>query len=201
MSRYVPERIETERLVLERFCRKTVDPLDVYPYYSTRHSDTVREELAHVMLEPHATPKETFDMVVEAEEKWEAGEAALYAITPKAGEAGAGEFAGTAGLYPEWERRTALSAVWLREPFWGRGYSGERTDALLELAFDVLDFELYSAGYLAGNEQSRRAIEKYVERHGGQYDGALRNWVPMGETVRDPHRYTISREQYAEAVE
>jgi RimJ/RimL family protein N-acetyltransferase len=47
-----------------------------------------------------------------------------------------------------------------------------------------------------GNEKSRRAIEKYIEAHGGRHEGELRHhdaWE--GEPV-DQHRYTITREEY-----
>jgi RimJ/RimL family protein N-acetyltransferase len=108
--------------------------------------------------------------------------------------------AGTTNLHFDWGRRTAELGIWLRKPFWGRGYSGERAAALLELAFERLDLELVGASHQDGNEQSRRAIEKYVERFGGQYDGLLRNFVPRGDEVRDLHRYTISQEQYREAT-
>jgi RimJ/RimL family protein N-acetyltransferase len=111
------------------------------------------------------------------------------------------ELAGTTNLNFDWDRRSAELGIWLRKPFWGRGYSGERAAALLELAFDRLDLELVGASHQDGNEQSRRAIEKYVERFGGQYDGLLRNFAPKGDEVRDLHRYTISKEQYRNAVE
>jgi RimJ/RimL family protein N-acetyltransferase len=70
----------------------------------------------------------------------------------------------------------------------------------MELAFDRLDLELATAGYQEGNEKSKRAIEKYVEVCGGQYDGVLRNWVPMGEEIDDLHRYTVTCEQWSEAT-
>ena len=193
-----PEAMETERLLLKRFSRENFDALDLYPHYSPRHSETIELETEHLTSEPHATPKETWDLLVDAEEKWDEAEHAIYAVVPKEGEDGAGEFAGTASLNPEWERRSALTGLWLREPFWGRGYSGERAMALMALAFDRLDLELLSPGYLDGNEQSKRAIEKYVDRFGGQYDGVLRNWVPFDDEVRDLHRYTILREQWEE---
>jgi RimJ/RimL family protein N-acetyltransferase len=113
----------------------------------------------------------------------------------------ADELAGTTNLHFDWDRRSAELGIWLRKPFWGRGYSGERAAALLELAFDLLDLEVVGASHQDGNEQSRRAIEKYVERFGGQYDGLLRNFAPKGDEVRDLHRYTISKEQYQNAVE
>lgn len=191
----LPERLETERLRFVRLCRENFDPVDLYRYYS-RHSDTVREETEHLTWTPHETPKETRDLVVGAERRWDDGEAATYALVPRASEDGAGEFAGTTDLDLDWEKRTGIFAVWLRKPFWGRGYSGERAGTLLKLAFDYLDLELASAGYLSGNDNSKRAIEKYVERFGGQYDGVLRNWVPTDEGVRNLHRYTVTREQW-----
>ena len=69
------------------------------------------------------------------------------------------------------------------------------------MVFDRLDLELVSASYIDGNEKSRRAITKYVERYGGQYEGHLRNWLPMTDSVADVHRYTISREEYFESAE
>lgn len=189
-----PETLETERLRLERFSRENFDALELHRHYAPRHSETIEEEFEHVTQKPHATPKETWDRLVEAEEKWDEAEWATYAVISKPEE----EFAGTTNLALEWEKRTGLTGLWLRKPFWGRDYSGERAMALLALAFDRLDLEVVSPGYLDGNEQSKRAIEKYVERFGGQYDGVLRNWVPFEDEVRDLHRYTILREQWEE---
>jgi predicted acetyltransferase len=120
---------------------------------------------------------------------------------PRAEGEDANELVGTTNLHFDWERRSAELGIWLRKPFWGRGYSGERAAAMLELGFDRLDLELVGASHQDGNEPSRRAIEKYVERFGGQYDGLLRNFVPKGDEVRDLHRYTVTQEQYRDAVE
>jgi len=84
----------------------------------------------------------------------------------------------------------------LRKPFWGRGYSGERAMALMKLAFDRLDLEIFSPAHFDGNENSRRAIEKYVDRVGGRYEGVLRNWVPDGDEVHDLRRYSVSQEEW-----
>ena len=72
--------------------------------------------------------------------------------------------------------------------------------ALLRLAFDRLDLELVAIGYEDGNEKSKRAIEKFVETVGGQYDGVLRNRTPLGDEIADHHRYTVTREQYQQTV-
>ena len=195
-----PEQLETERLVLERLCHDTVDVLEYY-HLCSRHEDDIDEVTSHLTWDPHATLMETKTFIDGVEQRWTDAERAEYLIRPKSGEEGAGEIAGATGIGIDWDRRTGELGTWLRKPFWGRGYSGERAAALLELAFDRLDLEVVSVGHLTGNEKSKRAIEKYVEAHGGQYDGILRNWVPMGDEVRDLHRYTITREQYWDAVE
>jgi len=110
------------------------------------------------------------------------------------------ELAGTTNLHVDWDRRSAELGIWLRKPFWGRGYSGERAAALLEVAFDRLDLDVVGSSHQDGNHRSRRAIEKYVAAFGGQYDGRLRDFAPTDGEVRDLHRYTVTREQYREAL-
>ena len=193
-----PETVETDRLLLERLCHENVDTFALYDCFAA--GVAAEEVFEYVPQDPWQTPKEARERIEDAEERWEEGEAAEYVVRPKAGEPRAGEIAGTTTLICEWEKRTAILGLVLRKPFWGRGYSGERAAALLELAFDRLDLELATAGYNEGNEKSKHAIEKYVERFGGQYDGVLRNWVPMGDEIDDLHRYTVTREQWVEAT-
>ena len=192
-----PETIETERLRLVRFSRDRVD-LDAVHEALSRDDQTERE-LAHVTKSPDDTLKETWDRFVDAERQWDGGEKARYAVYPREGghaDGDAGEFAGMAALTPHWDRRSARFSLVLKRRFWGRGYAGERAIAFMRLAFDRLDLELVSTGYFEGNENSRKAIEKYVDRVGGQYEGRLRNWVPHGDEVLDLHRYTVTREQW-----
>jgi len=194
-----PERIDTDRLRLVRISHDTVDPFDLHGLYAD--GDDTEEMFEYWDSSPHETLKETYDYVDEAERLWDDGEGAKYVIQPKDGEGGAGVVAGTTGLYPDWEKRSANLGVLLDKRFWGRGYSGERADALLAVAFDRLGLELVVAAHVDGNERSRRAITKYVERYGGQYEGLLRNWHRLPDTVADVHRYTISREEYLAATE
>lgn len=193
-----PEQIETERLILERLCHDNVDVFELYDCFTG--GEDIADVFEYIPQDPYQTLKEARDRIEDAEERWTECEAAEYVVRPNDGEAGAGELAGTTGLYCKWERRTAQFGLILMKPFWGRGYSGERATALMELAFEQLDFELAAAGYNEGNEKSKRAIEKYIETYNGQYDGILRNWVPMGERIDDLHRYTVTQEQYDEAT-
>ncbi|WP_348533331.1 GNAT family N-acetyltransferase [Haloarcula marina] len=195
-----PEEIETDRLRLRRLSHETVDAVEYYRLCS-RHEPGIEDVTAYLPWDPHETVKETHDYLDELEAKWEAGTRAEYVIRPKSGEDGAGEIAGAGGLVLDWERQTAKPAIWLRKRFWGRGYGGERAAAMLELAFDRLDVPLVAVPVEDGNERSRRAVEKYVEAHGGQYDGVVRNSTvrPDGRVV-DHHRYTVTREQYRASV-
>jgi len=189
-----PEEIETERLRLVRFSRDNVD-LETVHEALARDEQTERE-FRHVTKTPDDTLKETWDRFVAAERRWDDGEKARYAVYPREGEPNAGEFAGMAALTPDWDRRSARFSLVLKERFWGRGYASERAIAFMRLAFDRLDLDLVSTGYFEGNEQSKRAIEKYVDRVGGSYDGLLRNWVPDGDEVLDLYRYTVTQEQW-----
>ncbi len=189
-----PERIETDRLVLSRLSRDTVDPLELYRICSA--DEGIEEVTRYTPWDPHSTVKETAEFLDGCEKRWEDGEGATYVIRPGAGEEGAGEIAGVCGLTLDWDRRSARLGIWLRRRFWGRGYSGERAAALLDLAFDRLDLELVSVTHHVENERSRAAIERYVSAHGGRREGTLRNWVPYGEGVADEVRYSISREEY-----
>lgn len=194
-----PETIETDRLRLERLTRDAVDPLKAYEHYAK--SDTIEEETRYISWNPHETPKETWDAFSQFGERWEDREDAVYAIFPRDGEAGAGEFAGTAGLHLDWDKHAASLGIWLRKPFWGRGYSGERAAALFDLAFSRLDLELVSVSHLPGNDESKRAIEKYTDRFGGCYEGHLRNYlVDADGAVHDAHRYSVSQEEWRESV-
>lgn len=191
-----PERIETERLHLERLAQDTVDVFEYHDLCSGERTD-IEAITRYLPWDPHESVKETSDYLDSLEAQWTDGKRAEYVIRPKAGEDGAGEIAGAGGLLVDWETMTGKPAIWLRKRFWGRGYSGERAAAMIELAFERLGLELVAVPVQDGNERSRAAVERYVNAHGGQYDGLVRNSTrrPDGEII-DHHRYTITQEQY-----
>ncbi|EMA38869.1 GNAT family N-acetyltransferase [Halococcus hamelinensis] len=216
-----PDRIETERLVLERLCHENLDLFEFYAICSDADGPEAMDEVTRYMpWEPHETLLESKEYIDGVEERWEEGEAAGYVIRPRDDESdevpsasesasgeygdprdGAGEYAGNAALHIDWDRRTGRLGTWLRKRFWGRGYSGERAGALMKLAFERLDLEVVSVSHHADNDRSRRAIEKYVEAYGGRREGLLRNWLPHGDEVSDEYRYTISQAEYRDATE
>lgn len=197
-----PERIETDRLLLERLCHETLDSLEFYRICSDADGEEEMAEVTQYMpWEPHETVNESKEFIDRCEKQWNDGESATYCLRPREGEDGADEFAGVGALHLDWDRRSGGLGTWLRKRFWGRGYSGERAGALLELAFDRLDLELVTVTHHAENDKSRRAIEKYVTAYGGRREGLLRNWLPYPEEVADEYRYSISRTEYREAME
>lgn len=195
-----PEPLESDRLTFERLSRQNLDVREIYEVFGTPNPDA-DEVFEYVDFGPHRTLKETHDFVVRAEEQWDEGEGAKYVIRPKSSETDGCAIAGFAGLYPDWERRFATLGIVLDKRFWGRGYSGERAELFVEVVFDSLDLDMVAVKYIDGNTQSKEAVEKYVEKFGGQYDGLLRNWIAVGDEVVDCRRYTIRREQYVESKE
>lgn len=187
-----PSLVESERLRYEPL-HDVVDTLDIYEYHRTGEMDAVMPPLGEAV---HATPKQTFGEVTAAEEHWESAKRATYAISRKAD----GEFVGVSELWFEWEKQRVSFGTWIREPFWGRGYSGERAGAMLFVVFDVLDVDVVAVGHELGNEQSKRAIQKYVEQYGGQHDAVVRNRLPPGDDgePRDLSIYSISQDEWRE---
>jgi RimJ/RimL family protein N-acetyltransferase len=190
-----PERVETDRLKLRRLSTETVDLRAFYGVCA--HDDDIDEVTEYLTWDPHPHPKSTREFVAGVEDAWEEGESATYLVHPKSTDT----FAGGCGVHVDWDRRSAELGMWLRKRFWGRGYSGERAAALVQLAFEELDLELVVVTHEVGNDNSRRAIEKYVDHFGGREDAVLRNGVAVDGEPRDLRRYSISREEYRESVE
>ena len=194
-----PERFKTNRLTFERL---TQESIDLFEFYRICSSDPGIEEVTRYMpWNPHQSVKETAEFVESVQTQWTDDEAATYVIRPRESEDGSGDLAGVTTLSCDWDRRTGGLGMWLRKRFWGRGYSGERAAALMEIAFERLDMEIIAVTHHVDNEKSQRAIEKYVEAHGGKRDGVLRNWIPYDDHVADEVRYTITRGEYREAVQ
>lgn len=189
-----PPEMESGRLRYERLHHVEFDPYELYEHVQTG-APNVSEITKHVTWSPYDHPKEAFDWVERCGANFDEGDDATYVLRPKEGDR-AGELAGLAGLHPKWDRRLATMGMWLRKPFWGRGYSGERAARLLELAFDRLDLEVVMVTHDPDNDNSRRAIEKYVERFGGRKEGRLRNDLVIDGEPRDAVRYSITAEEW-----
>ncbi len=193
-----PTRIETDRLLLERLCH---DNVGLQEYYRICSNDEAIDEVTeYVTWSPHETLKETKEYIDTVESEWNDGDGASYLIRPVSPDTD--EIVGAAGLSIDWDRRAGTLGTWLRKPYWGRGYSGERATALISLAFEQLDLDVIEVSHHPDNDKSQRAIEKYIEAHGGRRDGVLRNGLVYQDgTVVDIAHYSITRDEYREAAE
>jgi ribosomal-protein-alanine N-acetyltransferase len=189
-----PDEIETDRLRLERL---TIDDLFDFYEYSKVDAPDIDEITRHVTWSPHQSLNETREFIEIVEKNWDDRNEAAYVIRPRDEEENADELGGVTGLDIDWDRRTGTLGLWLRKPLWGRGYSGERAAALMALAFERLDLDLVSVSHHPDNEQSERAVQKYIEAHGGRREGLLRNYLVYQDgTVVDEVRYSVSQEEY-----
>lgn len=193
MTDCYPRVVETDRLRFEPL--HEVDPREYYRF----RRDQPPEVYAYIPFEAPETPREAAGWLTDAREDWKARTRAMYAVRPTNGTEGGdrGDLAGETMLATQWDHRIAWLGLVLGKRFWGRGYSGERADAMLELAFDRLDLEYVAVTHEVGNRNSRRAVERYVDRNGGRREATLRNWAPpdAGE-VPDEAYYAIAREAW-----
>jgi RimJ/RimL family protein N-acetyltransferase len=190
-----PRELETERLRLIALDGETLDPLELYEYVGV-DAPGVDRLTRHLTWEPHQHPNETLEFLDQCAEQFAADRGAHYAIYPREDETGADELAGLGGFGVDWDRSVATLGTWLREPFWGRGYSGERARALMRVAFERLDLDCVAVTCDVENENSYRAISRYVARAGGREEGVLRNHERFPDGPRDVYRFTVTSEEW-----
>ncbi len=157
-----PSEMESDRLRYERLHPDEFDLFELYEHVRTDapEIDAVTE---YVTWDPHEHPQATAEWIERCGESFENGDGATYVLRPRTGSR-EGELAGLTGIDVDWDHKRAAFGTWLRTPFWGMGYSGERAARLFELAFERLDIEIVAVEHVTGNDRSRRAIRKYVDR-------------------------------------
>lgn len=193
-----PTSIQTERLVLERFCAENVDVDELYARFGVDapHADAVFGQISD---EPFETERDAVAFVEQAESEWEAHETGMYAVAPRANEDGGGECAGYAHLWMDWDRRKAELGLLLDRPFWGREYATEVYLALTETAFDLHGVDVVGIGHPVQNTNSQRSIEKFIEAANGTTGGTIPNHEWVGGTLCDSRRYAVARADFTGA--
>ncbi len=92
----------------------------------------------------------------------------------------------------EFEHRRAEIGYALGRDYWGQGYMGETLTAVLNYAFDVLEFHRIEADVDPRNAASVRTLE----RLGFQREGYLRErWQVSGE-IQDAYFYGLLRPEW-----
>lgn len=186
-----PEWIETDSLRMERLTPSNLSPETLHRAFKENAGVdryfTTEEGLGSSM-------SDALEQYERAEEVWASRTGAFYAIFAM----DSGEFVGFATLEDtEFDLQRASIGIWLTRDAWGYGYSQERAEALLEVLFIHLDFKLVEISVVPENENSVRAVTKYVSTFGGSFDGRLRRatFTPTGD-VYDVYKWSISAAEY-----
>lgn len=222
-----PGVVAADRLELRGLSPDTVDPFEFYEHTGP-DAPAIEEVTEFLPWDPNPTVKAALDHLKRAAEGFRECERCDYLVVPRSDEpdpggrgtggadaenAAADErgtddrsgrpdpgWAGACTLEFDWDRRGAEFGVWLRKPYWGRGYAAEAGGALLALAFERLDLEVVWIEHEVGNRASRAMIEKLVDRYGGRHEGLLRNGKAGTDGPRDMHRFSTGAGEYREAT-
>lgn len=189
-----PERIETERLVLEAIARSDIPARKIYQVYS---SDAYRDAMEYIPSTPHWSMDETSTFVQGSTESFENNEGAGYYIFEKDAETfDASSVIGGAGFGVDWEIKKAELFIWLLPSAQRNGYSVERGEAFLELLFDELELRTVRVKVLSNNKASQKAVEEYIVGNGGEFEGVLRNKKRIQSELCDLRQYSITYSEW-----
>lgn len=190
-----PERIETNRLVFERFNHGNVDPFEFYEFVT--RDEWQEEATEHMPWFRFQRLDEVTNFVDKSEQQWAECDTARYLLRSQEND----DIIGITAYGPEWETRRAGSGIVLSREHWGNEYGLERASVFIEMTFEKYHLDAYYGTCAPENELSLRMIEKYTEKYGGRHEGLLRQHSPRptGE-VTDQHRFTILRSEYENAV-
>lgn len=191
-----PERIETHRLIFERISHENVNPFEFYEFVCRDDWQAAASE--HMPWYLFERVDQVTKFIDQAEQEWADRDSARYLLQAKDEEA---DLIGLTDHSFEWDAKRAKSGIVLAKQYWGREYALERASALIELTFEQYDLEAYYTTCAADNDNSRRLIEKYIEKYGGCYEGLLRQYSPRPNgNVTDQHRFSIVNREYENAT-
>lgn len=187
----IPSEIVTDRMVLEAINYDNCSAREIYDLYSSVST----EESQYVTFTPYTSRVEAKQFIDNSVERFEEGDGANYIINIP-DEQYDKPFIGTASFDPDWEKSIAESGIFLFKQFWGNGYSTERGEAMIELAFKEMSFDSWISKCDPRNKGSIGAIENYVVDNGGERVGVLPNWVMLGDEYTDILYFKLDCEDY-----
>jgi ribosomal-protein-alanine N-acetyltransferase len=178
MTNTAPERIETERLILERPVEG--DVADIFDRYAS-DADVV----TYLSFPRHRSPADTRTFLAISDREWAECPAGPYLIRSRAD----GLLIGSTGLSFETKWR-AMTGYVLAKDSWGRGYATEALTAMVALARRLDVVRLYALCHPA-HRPSQRVLDKcgFVREGTWQRHSVFPN-LDSAEPV-DTHCYTI----------
>lgn len=170
--------IETERLVLRPWREDDAEAL--YTWAKDPRIGPAAGWQAHVSA---ADSREVIKNILCAEDS--------YAVTLKGDDTPVGSIGLKASEAPGYAGEPEIG-YWIAVPFWGRGLVPEAVHALLRHAFEERDAERVWCGHYAGNDKSRRVIEKC----GFSFAFTCEKAVPLLGETRTEYFYFITKEDF-----
>lgn len=171
--------VETERLVMRRFCLE--DAKDLYEYAK---NPNVGPEAGWV---PHQSIEESKSLIA----KW-LKDPEIFAITRKCD----GKVIGSIGLHQRFERAVMCRELGyvLSEDEWGKGYMSEAVKVMIDYAFEEFGIEILLVKHHHLNQRSKRVIEKA----GFNYEGIMRmeRRHPLTKEMLDTLCYSMTRSEW-----
>lgn len=154
-----PPILETNRLMLRKMLKS--DASDMYEYAS-------RSEVTEYLLwSPHESEASTRRYLSYLQGRYRAGDFYDWAVTLRTD----GKMIGTCGFTRiNTDYNCAEIGYVLNNDYWGNGYAPEAVRKVLEFGFMTLGLHRIEAKYMAGNDRSRRVMEKA----GMQFEGFAR---------------------------
>ena len=177
------KRIETERLILDKWTTSEEDIKGLYEY--AKNPDVG----PNAGWKPHDSEAESREIIEEMFIPHD-----VWAIREKA----SGKVIGSIGLEPDKRRENVNSREMgysLAKESWGKGYMTEAARAVIDYAFEELDLVVLAICTGPENKRSQRVIEKC----GFKFEGIQRKGYHIYDgTDRDNLVYSMLREEWGE---
>ncbi len=192
---FYPERIETERLTLQRVSLEDYSIDEVFEFMSSEGVEKAFETY------PYETPnsiEEARKYLEKREYDNEREENSMYLVKLEDSE---DPFIGLEGIKKK-EGDIAEIGFWISADYWGNAYSPEASEAILELLLGEKDFEKVEVQTRKSNEKAQRAIEKFIQPHGGKKVGEIETTLAEATEFSESDEkimevtYEITRKDY-----
>jgi len=176
--------IDTNRLTLRSITADDVD--DFFTVYS--NPEVMRYWSTLPLLNREAAAKQ----ISEIDEGFKRHELLKWGIALRDGD----RLIGSVTLFhPDFTHRRAEIGYAIGRAYWGKGYMNETLTAVINYAFDVLEFHRLEADVDPRNAASIRALE----RLGFQREGYLRERWQVGGEIQDALLYGLLRPDWKTA--
>jgi len=183
-----PSYIESERLKFIPLHQSKITVKTLYDKFRNVSSDTTKYV---TFIKPYTQIIEAKEYMQKCKNEFENGESVTYSIIEKDTE----DFIGLTSLKINWDRNIIVSGIYLFKNYWNNGYSTERGELFIDIAFKEYDIDFWVSRCSVDNESSINSMEKYIIGNGGEKWGTLPNRKFTNE-LKNVYVYAISRKQY-----